>query len=64
MGQAEIPADVDEESEKVALENVLRLLKMHKGEASFVLRCARRWARHPLMEEIGKYAEVEFEDED
>ena len=64
VGQAEIPAEVDEESEKVALENVLRLLKMHKGDASFVLRCARRWARHPLMEEIGKYAEVEFEDED
>ncbi|RLG33287.1 tRNA-guanine(15) transglycosylase, partial [Methanosarcinales archaeon] len=62
VGQAEIPAELDEEAEMIALENVLRLLKMNTGEASFVFRCARRWARHPLIREIGKYAEVEFED--
>ena len=62
VGQAEIPAELDEEAELIALENVLRLLKMNTGEASFVFRCARRWARHPLIREIEEYAEVEFED--
>ncbi len=62
VGQAELPGEEEmeeEEAERVALANVLRLLRHNAGKASFVFRCDHRWARHPQMEEIRKYARVE-----
>ncbi len=59
VGQAEIPAEIDEEAKTVALHNVLKLLKLNK-DVKFVFRYDSDWERHPLIEEIGKYAEVRW----
>jgi 7-cyano-7-deazaguanine tRNA-ribosyltransferase len=56
-GQAEIPAHMDEEAKTVALQNVLKLLKLNK-EVKFAFVYGPEWEGHPLIEEIGKYAEV------
>lgn len=58
VGQSEIPAEIDNEAKTVALQNVLKLLAMNKGRAKFVFLYDRSWSGHPLVEEIGKYAEV------
>ncbi len=59
VGQAEIPAQIDEGAKTVALRNVLRLLELNSTKARFVFRCDRSWVDNPLIEEIRKYAEVE-----
>lgn len=58
VGQSEIPAEVDNEAKTVALQNVLKLLEMNKGRANFAFLYDSSWEGHPLIEEIGKYAEV------
>ncbi len=58
VGQSEIPAEVDSEAKTVALENVLKLLKLNKGKAKFVFLYDDRSWEHPLIAEIAKYAEV------
>ena len=57
VGQAEIPEDVDEEAKTVALQNVLKLLELNR-EVRFAFVYDPEWGGHPLIEEIGKYAEV------
>ncbi len=58
VGQAEIPAEIDNEAKTVALQNVLRLLELNKGRAQFVFLYDRIWEGHPLIVEIEKHAEV------
>ena len=58
MGQSEIPAEVDSEAKTVALQNVLKLLKLNKGKAKFVFLYDDCSWEHPLIAEIAKYAEV------
>jgi len=58
VGQSEIPAEVDNEAKTVALQNVLKLLEINKGKTKFVFVYDGSWEGHPLIEEIGKYAEV------
>ncbi|HDN68047.1 tRNA-guanine(15) transglycosylase [ANME-1 cluster archaeon ex4572_4] len=66
VGQAEVPAaaEADSEAKTVALRNVLKLLEMNVGKAKFVFVYDRSWACEcrcqPLIEEIGKYAEVKM----
>jgi 7-cyano-7-deazaguanine tRNA-ribosyltransferase len=59
-GQAEIPAHIDEEAKTVALQNVLKLLKLNR-DVKFVFQYGSRWEGHPLIEEIREYAEVRTE---
>jgi 7-cyano-7-deazaguanine tRNA-ribosyltransferase len=56
-GQAEIPTHIDEEAKTVALQNVLKLLKLNR-EVKFVFCYDSRWEGHPLIGEIREYAEV------
>ena len=58
VGQSEIPAEVDSEAKTVALQNVLKLLKLNEGKAKFVFLYDDRSWEHPLIAEIKKYAEV------
>ena len=58
VGQSEMPAEVDNEAKTVALQNILKLLKLNKGKAKFVFLYDSSWEGYPLIEEIGKYAEV------
>jgi len=58
VGQSEIPVEIDDVAKAVALQNVLKLLAMNKGKAKFVFRYDNTWEGHPLLEEIGKYADV------
>ncbi len=63
VGQAEIPAEVDNEARTVALQNVLKLLELNKNRnVKFVFRYDRCWEDYPLVEEIKRYAEVGRED--
>ncbi|NMX21425.1 tRNA guanosine(15) transglycosylase TgtA [ANME-1 cluster archaeon GoMg4] len=65
VGQAEIPAEVDNEAKTVALQNVLKLLELNRNRnrnVKFVFRYDGSWEGHPLIEEIRKYAEVRKED--
>jgi len=57
VGQAEIPAEVDDDAKTVALQNVLKLLEINRN-VKFVFRYDSSWEDHPLIEEIRKYAEV------
>ncbi|HDS45470.1 MAG TPA: tRNA guanosine(15) transglycosylase TgtA [Methanomicrobia archaeon] len=57
VGQAELPQTVDDEARAVALQNVLKLLKLNR-EVKFVFWCDRAWEGQPLIDEIRKYAEV------
>ena len=59
VGQAELPAEIDETAKTVALQNVLKLLKLNSG-VHFVFYCDSRWEGHPLIEEIREYAEVRW----
>ncbi|MHC1611477.1 MAG: tRNA guanosine(15) transglycosylase TgtA [Candidatus Methanospirareceae archaeon] len=61
VGQAEIPAEVDDEAKTVALQNVLKLLEINR-DVKFVFRYDSSWEDHPLIEEIRKYAEVRERD--
>jgi 7-cyano-7-deazaguanine tRNA-ribosyltransferase len=58
VGQSEIPVAIDNEAKTVALQNVLKLLEMNKCKAKFVFRYDSTWEGHPLLEEIGEYADV------
>jgi 7-cyano-7-deazaguanine tRNA-ribosyltransferase len=58
VGQSEIPEIVDNEAKTMALQNVVKLLKMNEGKAKFVFLCNSSWEHHPLIEEIEKHAEV------
>jgi len=58
VGQSEIPTEVDSEAKTVALQNVLKLLKLNEGKAKFVFLYDDRSWEHPLIAEIGEYAEV------
>ena len=65
MGQAEIPAEVDDDAKTIALQNVLKLLELNKKRnrnVKFVFRYDSSWEGHPLIGEIRKYAEVRKED--
>jgi 7-cyano-7-deazaguanine tRNA-ribosyltransferase len=57
VGQAELPQTVDDEARAVALQNVLKLLKLNR-DVTFVFWYDRTWAEQPLIDEIRKYAEV------
>ncbi|MFZ2070937.1 MAG: tRNA guanosine(15) transglycosylase TgtA [Halobacteriota archaeon] len=61
VGQSEIPEEIDDEAKTVALQNVLKLLAMHTGEAKFVFHHSSSWDGHPLLEEIRKRAEMSKE---
>ena len=58
VGQSEIPVEIDDVAKTVALQNVLKLLELNIEKAEFVFRYDSSWEGHPLLEEIGKYAEV------
>jgi len=58
VGQSEIPVVIDAEAKTVALQNVLKLMALNKGKANFVFQYDSSWDGHPLLEEIGKYAEL------
>jgi len=58
VGQSEIPVEIDDVAKTVALQNVLKLLELNSEKAEFVFRYDSSWDGHPLLEEIGKYAEV------
>ncbi|RJS76016.1 tRNA guanosine(15) transglycosylase TgtA [Methanophagales archaeon] len=58
VGQSEIPAEIDNEAKTVALQNVLKLLKLYNGRAKFVFLYDSIWEGHPLIDEIEKHAEV------
>jgi 7-cyano-7-deazaguanine tRNA-ribosyltransferase len=58
VGQSEIPAEIDNGAKAVALQNVLKLLELNNGKAKFVFAYDDSWEGHPLIAEIGKYAEV------
>jgi 7-cyano-7-deazaguanine tRNA-ribosyltransferase len=59
VGQAEIPAEVDDDAKTVALQNVLKLLELNRNRnVKFVFRYDRSWEGHPLIGEIRKYAVV------
>jgi 7-cyano-7-deazaguanine tRNA-ribosyltransferase len=62
VGQAELPTELDEGARTVALRNVVKLLELNRGEASFVFRYDSSWKGHPLLEAIKKYAEVRNEE--
>jgi hypothetical protein len=58
VGQSEIPVVIDAEAKTVALQNVLKLMALNKGKANFVFQYDSSWDGQPLLEEIGKYAEL------
>ena len=58
VGQSEIPVVIDDEAKTVALQNVLKLLALNRGKADFIFQYDGTWAGHPLLEEIGTYAEL------
>ena len=58
VGQSEIPVMIDDEAKTVALQNVLKLLALNRGKADFIFQYDDAWAGHPLLEEIGTYAEL------
>jgi len=63
VGQAEIPAEVDDDAKTAALQNVLKLLALNKNRnVKFVFCYDSSWEGHPLIEEIERYAEVRKED--
>ncbi|MBN1454645.1 MAG: tRNA-guanine(15) transglycosylase, partial [Methanomicrobia archaeon] len=57
VGQAELPESVDNEARIIALQNVLKLLKLNR-DVKFIFWYDRPWADQPLIDEIQKYAEV------
>jgi 7-cyano-7-deazaguanine tRNA-ribosyltransferase len=57
VGQSEIPVAVDNEAKTVALQNVIKLMELNRT-VNFVFLYDHGWDRHPLIEEIRKYAEV------
>jgi 7-cyano-7-deazaguanine tRNA-ribosyltransferase len=57
VGQAEVPAEMDEMAKTVALHNVLKLVKLNR-DVKFVFQYGSSWEDHPVIEEIRKYAEV------
>jgi 7-cyano-7-deazaguanine tRNA-ribosyltransferase len=57
VGQAELPESVDDEARAIALQNVLKLLKLNR-DVKFVFWYDQTWAEQPLIDEIRKYAEV------
>jgi hypothetical protein len=57
VGQAEIPAHIDEEAKTVALNNVLKLVKLNR-EVQFTFLYDNRWEGHPVIGEIRKHADV------
>ncbi|MCW3132559.1 MAG: tRNA guanosine(15) transglycosylase TgtA [Candidatus Methanospirare jalkutatii] len=55
VGQSEIPNEIDEHAKEVALEHVLRLMRLNR-DAKFFVECDKRWANLKKMEEVKKIA--------
>lgn len=58
VGQAELPKEMDDGARASALQNVLKLLALNQGAATFLFHYDNSWAGQPLLEEIKKYAEL------